>query len=376
VHAHIKLGRILGVQVGLHYSWFIIAALITFSLAARFGATNPRWGGALVWGAASVAALAFFASLLVHELSHAAVARARGVPVKGITLFALGGVAQIEKDTGDPKTEFWMGLAGPAMSALIGAVCLGLARVTGWEAATDPATPLPAMWMWLGYINLVLAAFNLIPGFPLDGGRILRAAVWWRTGDRLRATRVAASAGTAVAFGLIFYGVWQAFGGAGFGGLWLAVIGWFLLEASRASYAQAAAGDLLRDLRVRDLMSEECGRVDRHVRLRDFVDDYLLRTGRRCFFVQEDGHLRGLVTPHEVKAVDKERWPALTVADVMRPVGDVQSLDPDAPASDALEMLARANVNQVPVVEDGRLQGSVTRGHVLEVLRTRAELSM
>jgi CBS domain-containing protein len=297
------------------------------------------------------------------------------VPVKGITLFALGGVAQIEKDSGDPRTEFWMGLAGPAMSVLIGAVLLGLARVTGWEGGA-PATPLPAVLMWLGYINLVLAAFNLIPGFPLDGGRILRAAVWWRTGDRSRATRIAARVGSAVAFAFIFYGLWQAFGGGGFGGLWLALIGWFLLEASQGSYAEAAAGELLRGLHVRDLMSADCGLVDRHVRLREFVDDYLLRTGRRCFFVQEDGRLDGLVTPHEVRAVEKERWPALTVGDVMRPLGDVRSLDPDAPASEALEVLARENVNQVPVVEDGRVQGAVTRGHVLELLRTRAELRM
>lgn len=376
MQAHIKLGRILGVQIGLHYSWFIIATLITFSLAARFRATNPDWSGATVWGASLIAASSFFAAVLVHELAHAAVARARGVPVKSITLFALGGVAQIEKDTGDAKTEFWMGLAGPATSALIGAVLLALAGAAGWQPGTAPAEPVPAVLMWLGYINLVLAAFNLIPGFPLDGGRVLRALLWWRTRDRTGATRIAARVGTVVAFAFIFYGVWQAFMGAGFGGLWLALIGWFLLDASQSSYAQAAAGELLRDLHVRDLMTQECGMVDRSVSVQQFVDDYVLPTGRRCFFVQEGGRLAGLVTPHEVKAVDRRRWPELTVADVMRPLGDVRFLDPEAPASEALEVLARENVNQVPVVEDGRVQGSVSRGHVLDVLRTRAELSM
>jgi Zn-dependent protease len=376
VQPHIKLGRIMGVQVGLHYSWFVIAALITLSLAARFRITNPDWSGAATWASALVAAVAFFAAVLVHELSHAAVARSRGVPVKGITLFALGGVAQIGRESQDPKTEFWMGLIGPITSAVIGGVLLGMARAAGWEPGVPPGEPVTAVLMWLGYINLMLAAFNLIPGFPLDGGRVLRAILWWRTGDGVRATRNAARVGSGVASLFIAYGVWQAFTGAGFGGLWLAFIGWFLLDASRASYAQAVAGELLRDLHVRDLMTEECGIVDPSVRVRDFVNDYMLPTGRRCFFVQENGRMAGLVTPHEVKAVDPSRWPMLTVADIMRPLGEIQALDPDAPASEALEVLARENVNQVPVVEDGRVQGTVSRGHVLDMLRTRAELSM
>jgi Zn-dependent protease/predicted transcriptional regulator len=375
MHAHIRLGRILGTEIGLHYSWFVIALLITFSLAARFQHMNPSWTTAVVWGSAVVAGVLFFASLIVHELSHAAVARSRGIPVRAITLFALGGVAHIDKESADPRTEFWMGIVGPITSALIGALSLGAAAVLGWTPeVSEPAEPSVAILKWLGYINLGLAAFNLLPGFPLDGGRVLRAALWWRGGDQLRATRQAARVGQAVAFGLMLLGLFQFFAGAG--GLWLAVIGWFLLEAAQASYAQVAATAALGRLRVDEVMSRDCPAVSGAQTLQQFVDDHLLRTGRRCFFVQDDGHVAGLITPHEVKEVDRHAWDRTTVQEAMRPLDRILSVAPDAPASEALEMLGRENVNQLPVMRDGRLEGVVSRGELIQVLQTRAELNM
>ena len=171
MESQIRLGRVLGIEIGLHYSWFIIALLITFSLAGHFQENNPGWSDGLRWGIAIVTAVLFFLSIVIHELSHAMVAKLRGLPVRSITLFALGGVAQIEKDAADAKSEFWMGIIGPIASMVIGLVCLVLAWLLGWSFAAEPVSPPAAMFMWLGYINIALAIFNMIPGFPLDGGR-------------------------------------------------------------------------------------------------------------------------------------------------------------------------------------------------------------
>src|SRR5688572_33036516 len=183
MHPHVRIGRISGIDIGLHYSWILIAILITLSLGAHFAEVNPEWTIGVIWSAALVTGLLFFASIVVHEMGHALVARARGLPVRSITLFALGGVASIEKDAADAKTEFWMGIIGPISSIVIGVVCLAVAWLLGWNFSAEPNSPPSAMFMWLGYINIALAVFNMIPGFPLDGGRVLRAVVWWITGD-------------------------------------------------------------------------------------------------------------------------------------------------------------------------------------------------
>lgn len=185
----------MGVTIGLHYSWLMIALLLTLSLVGHFGVHNPDWDRSTMWATAILPALFFFAAIVVHELSHALVAKAGGLPVRSITLFALGGVAEIEREPAEAWTEFWMGIIGPITSFLIGLICLGIAVALGWNPAAFPTTPLLAMLVWLGYINIMLALFNMIPGFPMDGGRILRAIVWWVTTDAKRATKIAATVG-------------------------------------------------------------------------------------------------------------------------------------------------------------------------------------
>jgi len=372
--AQIKLGRIFGVEIGLHYSWFLIALLITLSLAAQFRLNNPDWADSLRWGLAVFTAVLFFAAIVAHELSHALVAKARGLPVRSITLFALGGVAQIEKEAVDAKTEFWMGIVGPITSLGIGVICLGIALAMGWTPPGFPARPLPAMLMWLGYINVTLAVFNMIPGFPLDGGRVLQAVVWWFTGDAKRATTIAARVGQLVAFGFIVLGVFRFFGGAGFGGLWIAFIGWFLLSASRESQAQVAITEGLKGVRVADVMSRDYPTVDGYSNLQTFVEEHLVRTGRRCFVVTVNGRPEGMITPNEITEVPRARWPYTTVADVMRPLDQVRTVAPDTPVTEALEVMAREDLNQLPVATDGQLAGVISRAHVLQLLQTRAEL--
>ena len=379
MEAQIKLGRIFGIEIGLHYSWLIIALLVTLSLAGHFQMMNPNWGAGTIWTTALVTGLLFFAAIVVHELSHAAVAKARGLPVRSITLFALGGVAQIDKEAEDARTEFWMGIVGPITSAVIGAACLALAYALGWvpeKGMMMTSTPIVALLLWLGYINIALAVFNMIPGFPLDGGRVLRAIIWWVTGNATRATRIAAQVGQLVAFFFIIWGIFRFFGGAGFGGLWIAFIGWFLLDAARASYAQLVTTESLRGVRVGDVMARDCPRVDGRSNLQTFVDEHLLHTGRRCFVVEENGALVGLITVNEVKEVERQKWPYTTVADVMRPLDKIHTISPDILITEALERMSREDVNQLPVVRNGQLAGVISRGHILQMLKTRNELNV
>jgi len=376
MRAHIKLGRIFGIAIGLHYSWIIIALLVTLSLRSQFAAVHPDWSNATTWTTAIITGLLFFVSILLHELSHAAVAKLRGLPVRAITLFALGGVAQIEKDAADAKTEFWMGIMGPVASVLIGVICLVLAYILGWNLADVPNGPIAAMFMWLGVINIALAIFNMIPGFPLDGGRVLRAIVWWITGDANRSTRIASVVGQFVAFGFIMIGILRFFGGAGFGGLWLAFIGWFLLDAARASGAQVEIAERLNGVSVGDVMTRQFPVVDGNSNLETFVHDHLLPSGHRCFVVLEQGRPAGIITPHEVKTIARARWPYTTVSDVMRSLESLSTVGPERPVTEALELMGREDVNQVPVVQGGSLAGIISRGHITRLLQTRAELDV
>jgi Zn-dependent protease/predicted transcriptional regulator len=372
----IILGRIFGVEIGLHYSWFIIAVLITFSLAQQFQLTNPAWSGGLRWGLALITAVLFFASIVVHELSHALVAKARGLPVRSITLFALGGVAQMERDATDAKTEFWMGIIGPITSFVIGVICLVLALALGWTPQGQPQTPVVAMLMWLGVINIGLAIFNMVPGFPLDGGRVLRGLIWWITGNPKRATTIAARVGQVIAFLMILYGVMQFFRGAGFNGLWLAFIGWFLLSASRESYAQMVIAESLRGLRVGDVMSRDYSAVDAYSNLETFAEEHLMRTGRRFFVVTLNGRPEGIITPAQLAAVPRARWPYTTVADVMQPLDRVRTVRADTPITDALELMGSQDLNQLPVIAEGSLVGLISRAHILQLIQTRAQIHL
>ncbi len=374
MQAQIKLGRIFGIEIGLHYSWLIIALLIALSLSGHFKSTNPQWSDAVVWSAAVVTALLFFATIVIHELSHSLVARMHGLAVRSITLFALGGVSQIEKDSPDARTEFWIGIAGPLASAAIGILCLGVALSVGWSPAAEPTAPVTAVLVWLGYINLLLAAFNMVPGFPLDGGRVLRGILWWVTGVRGRATRIAAQVGQLVSYAFIVIGLLRFFGGAGLDGLWISFIGWFLLDASRASQAQVSVTEALKGLQVGDVMSRDYATVDGHSNIQSFADEHLLRSGRRCFIVTENGRVAGLITPQEVRHIPHAQWPYKTLDVVMRPLDQLRTVTIDTPVIKALEIMARDDLNQVPVILNGTLEGIVSRSHILQLIQTKAEL--
>ena len=374
MRAQIKLGRVFGVEIGLHYSWLIIAALIAFSLAEHFRMVNPDWTTATIWSSAIITSVLFFAGLIAHELSHAMVARSRNIPVRRITLFALGGMAHMEKEPDDASSEFWMAIAGPITSVVLGFLLLGIARATGWVARSEPLTPAVAVLVWLGYINIVLGIFNMIPGFPLDGGRVLRAIVWWATKSAEKATRIATTIGRIIGVLFIAYGVFRFFLGDGFGGLWIAFIGWFLYEAARSNYVQFEALSLLGGLRARDLMSRDCVQIDGSSTVQSFVDEQLLRNPQRCFAVMEHGRTAGIVTPQEVRALDRSRWPAAQLRDIMRPIEHLRSVGPDTSAVQAMELMSSEQLTQVPVISDHHLEGMISHTAILHALEARSEL--
>jgi Zn-dependent protease len=370
----LRIGRVLGVPLALHYTWVAIAVLIALSLAARFRLEHPGWSTVVVWTSAVATGGVFFMGVVLHELAHALTAKASGLPVQSITLFAFGGLAHIQKEPATPKAEFLVAIAGPLTSVGLGAVCLAAAFGLGWTPGGDPDTPVRAVLVWLGYINVVLAMFNLVPGYPLDGGRVLRAAVWAITGERSRATKIAARAGQIVALLLIGYGLFALLGGGGFGGLWLAFIGWFLLASAQQAYVESKLRTQLHDVRVADIMSKDCRVIDGRTTVGEFIQEYLFKTGRRCFIVEEDGTVAGLVTPSEVRSVAPERWQTLFLREVMRPLRAVRTIRPDALVTQALDMMSDEDVNQLPVVSNGSVMGTISRSDVLRLLRTRSEL--
>jgi Zn-dependent protease/predicted transcriptional regulator len=376
VESQIKLGRIFGIDIGLHYSWFIIALLITLSLGTHFGANHPEWPTSVVWASAVITGFLFFASLLVHELSHALTARARHLPVGAITLFALGGVSRVERESEDPESEFLIGIVGPVTSVLVGFACLAVGVATGWSPGAEPGQPLHAVLVWLGYINFVLAAFNMIPGFPLDGGRVLRAIVWAVTHDARKALRVATRGGQIVAFLFIVWGLLQFFASSNIGGLWIMLIGWFLMSAATATYVRSEAMDLLRDVPASALMTRECPVVEPSTSVDDFVFGHLLRTGRRCFLVADGDRIAGLVTLGDLKSVPRAEWDRTPLARVMRPIAEVRTVSPEAPASEVFETMTAKDVHQVPVVDHGVVRGVVSRGDLMRVLQAKAELGV
>lgn len=368
----IRLGKIYGIEIGLDYSWFIILVLITWSLAGHYLMVYQGWSPGFRLGLALVTALLFFASVLAHELGHSLVAVVTGTPVRSITLFIFGGVAQMTREPKRPLHEFLIASAGPLVSFGLAAAFGGL-----WVVGQlSDQRGLEALGAWLGRINLTLALFNLIPGFPLDGGRVFRSIVWGLTGNLYRATRLAGTIGQGVAWIFILIGIWQVFSGNWANGLWIAFIGWFLNSAALSSMQQVALKDVLRGQTVQRVMMTDCPRVSPTQNLQQLVYDTILPSSRRCFPVMEDGRLLGLVTLHRIKEVPREVWPQTSVAQVMIPAAQLLKAGPDEELYEVMERMSADDVNQLPVVDkSGQWIGMVARENILSFIRSRAELA-
>lgn len=369
----IKLFTVRGIEIRLDYSWFIIFILVTYSLGwYYFPQQYPGWPDQIYWALGLVTSVLFFVSVLLHELSHSFVAQSRGTPVPRITLFIFGGAAQIAEEPKSAGDEFVMALAGPAMSVAIGAVSLGL-----WLLFKQAGIlPLSVMFGWLAMINVMLAVFNLIPGFPLDGGRVLRSIIWAVSRDAVKSTRVAAAVGRAVAFFFIVFGVFLAIKGNVINGIWIAFIGWFLLQAATQSSRQLVLRGLLTGHTAGEVMWTDCPYVDAETTLSELVYSRIFHTGRRCFPVLEGEMVSGIVTLHNVKSIDPAQWSSTRVGSIMIPAENLKSVAPETPLPKVMEMLAGDGVNQVPVVKDGRFLGMVSREAVMDFLRTRSDLGL
>jgi Zn-dependent protease len=368
--AQVVIGQIWGIAIAVHASWLIVFALVTWSLAVYFPTEFPGWAAATYWLTGALTALLFFSCVLVHELGHSWVALRQGIPIRKITLFVFGGVAEIRCEPESPGAEFRIALAGPLTSLGLAIAC----AVAGFFAP-DVALLAGAL-VWLARMNVTLALFNLIPGLPLDGGRLLRALAWHWTKSADRATQVASVAGRLVSVALMAVGVLLALGGKVVGGVWLMLIGWFLENAAAATQAQAGLQALLRDVTVAQGMMRECSRLARDVTLGQLVRDEVLGAGRRCFLVTDDGRLAGLVTLHQIKQVPPDRRDAVRVDEVMVPAAQLAVVRPDESMLAALQRMDDKDVAQLPVIADGRLLGMIGREEILHYVRTRAELGV
>jgi len=364
----IKIGRVFGIPIFVHLSWFLIFALITYSLVAEYGARYPQWSGRQLVSLGLLTSLLFFGSVLFHELSHSVVARHYRIPVASITLFFFGGIASISRDPDRAGQEFLIAAAGPASSYVLAGAFWLLATAT-------PDGSMPnALATWLAGTNVLLATFNLLPGFPLDGGRIFRSIIWGITKNYSRSTRIASRIGQAIAYGMMAFGVYLAFvAHSSVNGAWFIFLGWFLLTAARQSYVQVEAQGALQGLRAADVMTSEMPTVGRDLSLEEYARE-TARTGRRAHLVVSDGRLVGLMRIEALQAVPREDWPSTSVQAAMISREKLPWTAPEEPVLSVLERMRSANVDQLAVITGDNVVGLVTRDSIMRVLQARTEL--
>lgn len=366
----LRLGTVRGIAVGVHISWLIAAVLVTWSLAQGwFPSAYPGWAAASYYLAGALAAVLLFLSVLAHEFGHALTALRFGIPVRSIVLFIFGGVATLERDTETPKAEFWIAVMGPVVSALLAVGFFGLSLLLG------PITEFAAAILgYLAIVNLLLLLFNLVPGFPLDGGRILRAILWWLTGNQGRATTIASVVGQVVAFGLIFWGISRLVGGDLFGGIWTAFIGWFLFNAAAEARRGVAQQDALAGLTVGQIAHDLPPLVTPELTLQALAHERILPTGQRAHLVIDEGRLVGLVTLTDLMRYPQAEWTARTVRDAMTPADRLRTVAPRTPLTEALHVFAQDDFHQLPVLDNGQPIGLLSRSALIRFLQLRTQL--
>jgi len=364
----VRLGRVVGIEIRVHWSWYFVFALLTWSLSeGLFREEHPEWEPAIAWAAGVATSLLLFGSILLHELSHSLVARHLGLGVRSITLFIFGGVSSLAEEPTKPVDELRIAIVGPATSFLLAAL-FALTGLALWGTGLDTAA------FYLAAINLVLGVFNLLPGFPLDGGRLLRAAVWNRSGNMIEATRVASWSGSALGFVLMGLGVVMALAGGLLSGVWFIVIGWFLRSQADASYAHALTRNVLEAIPVSAVLEQDHHAVHPNTSLSSLLSTYFLHYYDRYYAVTEDGRLLGLVTLSDLRKFPRGEWDNRTVAEVMTPADRLISLVEADDLGHAAELIAQSNVHQLPVLNDGHLVGFVTRSDVIRVLEIGGEV--
>lgn len=359
----IPIGRLFGISVDLDYSWFLIVALLTWMLAVSYYPTQfPGWTAGAYWGIGLATALLLFGSVLVHELAHSLVAQRYGIPVPRITLFLFGGVSQIATEPPSAASEFWIAIAGPITSLAIAAIFWEL------EPLFRGAELVFALVEYLAILNLILALFNLIPGFPLDGGRVFRAVIWRTTHNYHRATVAAGMSGRFFGFLLIFLGVWQALAGDIGGGIWIAVIGWFLESAAGSQLQQESVKTILGGYTVADAMQRDFPRIEGDLSVQELMERYLTRSNAHTVVMTAPDGTAGVVSLATIRNMPREMWPYTMASQAMTPLRVAETTRPDAILWSALEKMGRGGVNQLPVVDDSGVVGMLSREDILHYL--------
>lgn len=367
----IKLGRIAGIEIGIHYSWIFIFVLVAWSLAqGLFPQQYPGWTPATYWASGLAASALLFVSVLLHEMAHSLVAKSRGLPVRSITLFILGGVSNLEEEPKEAKVEFVMALAGPLSSVVLSGIFWLISQSIGTQL-----TPGKAISSYLAFINLILGIFNLLPGFPLDGGRVFRSIVWRATGNLEKATTIAANAGRVFGWGFMAFGVFQVLMGQFFGGLWIAFIGWFLSSAADASRREVTLREHLSGVFVKDIMSPGPQTISPETSVDELVRGIFRQQHKRAVPVARDHQLVGIVTVTDIRELPPEHWSRTSVEKIMkRP--PLYSVSPDDDLNTAMKVIAGHDINQVLVMKDGQLVGVLSRAEIVNYLQVSHELGI
>lgn len=366
-----KIAQIAGIDIRVDSSWLVIFLLFTFSLSVYyFPQSFSLSSKAFYWLLGFMTSILVFASVLFHELAHSIMAIKQGEKVEDITLFILGGVARISEEPETPQKEFSMALVGPLSSFLLALIFILLAIIL-----RTVSRPLQVAAAYLAYVNAIVGGFNLLPGFPMDGGRVLRAIVWKATGDLRKATRAASLVGQFISFFLIFFGILRFFRGD-LSGLWLVLVGWFLHNASVQGYSQVLLKQSLEGLKARDLMSDAFFFVEPDLTVETLVQEYILKKRERVFLVVSGEKLLGIICLEDIKKFPREKWPELKAQDIMTPADRIISVDPESTGAQVLQHLAEAEINQVPVLENGRVVGIICRNDLLKIMQLRAELGI
>ncbi|MBV9577619.1 MAG: site-2 protease family protein [Chloroflexi bacterium] len=362
----VPLFRLFGIQFTANWSWLLLFALLVYVAFSTFRGLRLGFSLVELWSLAVIAAILSVASLYAHELAHALVARAYGIPVRTISLFLLGGMAHITRESPTPRAEFLIAIAGPASSLVIG----GVAALMSW--GVWPLAPaVGVMGLWLATMNIPLAIFNLLPAFPLDGGRVLRGLVWYAGQDLAWASKIAARVGQLAAVGLLFSGVWILFDGStgSFGGLWLILIAWFMYAGAMSSQYATAFQETLRRLTVASVMDRDFGKVQAGVSVQTFAEEHLLQKqaaamAPRTYAVYRDDYLVGLLSLRELGRIPMQSWPQTSIERAMQPIESAPAMEPSAPALGALHLILEEGVEHIAVMAEGRLLGLVTRNEL------------
>ena len=373
LRTNIRLFKAFGIPVEINITWFIIFVLVSWSLVSLYFPTYyPDLSVAEHWIMGLAAALLLFASVVLHELGHSYVAKAHGVPIRRITLFLFGGVSQMTRESSDPVTEIKIAVAGPAVSYVLMAVFAVLYVVASRGNTPEGIAPVIK---YLAYVNFLLGTFNLIPGFPLDGGRLLRAVMWKATGNLQRSTYIATRVGGIVGIAFIVIGFLTALRGGFIAGLWFVLIGFFLRQAAEASYLQVVIDSTLKGVKVGDIMKSGVVTVSEDLTIQDLVDGYFFKYHFDCFPVSEGGRLKGLITLNDLKELPREKWRETRVSDIMQK--DIASISAtvDEAASQVLRRVIRDRCGKLPVVRGDEIVGIITRRDIMEALRVFSDLS-